>query len=124
MKKGMLVIPFCAVVWTAIAGCSSSSPSPGGCSCPNLGGRLTLPADLSAPVSKVSGDSCIASLIQNSQVLVDSMTGAQCDVTVQLENGDSLSNVVTFRGVGGCCTNGYQVGDSSAFEYNDGGGEP
>jgi hypothetical protein len=122
VKKKMLTKCAIVAVLLAFSACMSTAPSQP-CGCPNTGARLALPLTLSGSVSSISADACTV-LSTHPDIVVDSTTGKECKVTVLLDNGISLSAVVDFRAVGGCCTNGYQQVDGSAFKYADGGSGP
>jgi hypothetical protein len=109
MKLGWFVVS----VVMATLGCGSSSQI---CNCPNFGGAsVSLPADIQAKISSVTGDTCSLATIDPTRGVVLTATRAgDCHVRIALSDGEILAVTETFKSPGGCCASEYYAVDGSA----------
>jgi hypothetical protein len=68
------------------------------CSCPGEGGHVDVPADLPAPIAKVTASSpCEATQENATSIFVFRMSGGTCHVVAQLTDGSNYEATATFQ---------------------------
>jgi hypothetical protein len=115
MKRPRLSVAL--FVLLLISGCTKV------CNCPAGLRQISLPNVAPATVSTVTADTCSVNYAPPQSLWVSSGRGRPCTIRVNLNDGESLTTVVQFQSVGGCCSDVYEANDSSPFTHCDAGAD-